>query len=55
MSRTAPSITSSTGADPTASTWAASRVASMVVPRAVPTDISPRVYRWTGPATAISR
>ena len=54
MSRTAPSIMYSIGADPTASICAASRVASMVISEAVPTDISSRVYRWIGPVTAIS-
>ena len=53
-SRTAPSIMYSIGADPTASICAASRVASRVVPEAVPMDIWSRVYRWTGPVTVIS-
>ena len=54
ISRTAPSIMYSIGADPTASICAASRVILMVMPEAVPMAVWSRVYRWTGPATAIS-
>ena len=54
MSRTAPSIMYSIGADPTASICAASRVASMDIPEAISIDTSFMVYRWTGSAMTIS-